>query len=166
MKRIISLSILLLFVFLPVLSSCGPDAQYRNDVSVSQLAEQILNSFGGSDSDFEEAESDYYTVNIGNPENLESYTILLPKQSGNFSEIGICKIKKGANASDVEKSVRAYIESQQKKLASFLSSYEPAEVEKIQNASVKIYGDYVIYFFLTKADQSRAYSAVESALKV
>ena len=167
MKKILCL-LLLCLLFVPFsLISCTPGTQdYRDDVPVSDLSSSMIRAIGEETSSFRHPDSDYFDINI-NTEGIggiETYEICLHTSSGNFSEIGICKVSSDKDADEVNKMLQTYVESQQKKLESFLANYEPEEVEKIQNATVQTFGRYVIYVFLTKDGQRAAFDAVKAKL--
>ena len=119
----------------------------------------------GDPSDYTEPESDFIPRNIGELNGLTDSSLRLHKVSSNFSEAGIFRLEDGDKAKETEKAVRAYIEKQQDYLKDFLSQYEAAEVEKINNAQVRTYGVYVVYAFLTKSDATAFFGEIEAALK-
>ena len=145
------------------LCACGPS--YRTDAEPSALMEKALRAMQGDPGDFTEPEEDFIERNIGDLQGLTGSSLRLHKQSGNFSEAGVFRFSDAKSASEAEQKVRAYVQSQQEYLGDFLAQYEAAEVEKINNAQVKVYGVYVAYGFLTKADASAFFDEISGQLK-
>ena len=163
MKKTVSLILILLTLGLVCLCACGPS--YRTDAEPSALMEKALRTMQGDPGDFTEPEEDFIDRNIGDLEGLVGSSLRLHRQSGNFSEVGIFRLSDAKSASEAEQKVRAYIQRQQEYLGDFLSQYEATEVEKINNAQVKVYGVYVVYGFLTKADANAFFGEIGEQLK-
>ncbi len=92
---------------------------------------------------------------------LIDYSVIKAKASKNINEFGIFRVNEG-HAKDMEAIIKAFVENQQESYRSM--NYFPEEVEKIDCATVKIYGNYVIYTFLNDADTEAFYSEIEKTI--
>lgn len=156
--KIISIVISFMLI-LTFLVSCGKS--YIDTVSSSDLANTAISSFvteGGTrvlDDDvilsFTDEELSY----------LRDYTVIKAKASKNINEIGIFRVEDG-KASDFKSFVDTYVSDTQRSYRSM--NYFPEEIEKIDCATVKVYGNYVIYSFLNEADTEAFYAAIENVI--
>lgn len=96
------------------------------------------------------------------PPFIKDYTVIKAKTAKNINEIGIFRVEKG-KMKEAKLLVAKYVLQLQKSYRAM--DYFPEEVEKIDNATVQIYGNYVIYSFLNEKDTEALYNSVEKALK-
>lgn len=96
------------------------------------------------------------------PSYLIDYIIVKAKTPKNINEIGIFKVEKDATK-DMEKLVQEYVSNLQQSYRNM--DYFPEEVEKIDCATVKVLGNYVIYSFLNENDTDAFYDALTNTLK-
>ncbi|MBO5715338.1 MAG: DUF4358 domain-containing protein [Clostridia bacterium] len=89
------------------------------------------------------------------------YTVVRAKNAKNINEIGIFKVENG-KAKELKHIIDAYLKEKQDAYRAM--DYFPEEVEKIDFATVKIFGNYVIYSFLNEADTEAFYKAIENEL--
>ncbi len=92
---------------------------------------------------------------------LKDYSVIKAKASKNINEFGIFRVEEG-HAKDLEAIIKAFVENQQESYRSM--NYFPEEIEKIDCATVKVYGNYVIYSFLNEADTEAFYSEIEKTI--
>lgn len=92
---------------------------------------------------------------------LKDYTVIKAKNAKNINEIGIFKVDSGSSKK-MKALVEAYVENLQKAYRAM--DYFPEEVEKIDCATVKVYGNYVIYSFLSENDTESFYNAIENVI--
>lgn len=135
---------------------------YTDKYSSTELYNSVSNSFstdGGInilDSDvifeFTDEELPY----------LEDYTVLKAKNAKNINEIGIFKVE-NTKAKDMKVLIEIYVSNLQQAYRAM--DYFPEEVEKIDCATVKVFGNYVVYSFLNEKDTQSFYDAIETTLK-
>lgn len=158
MKKII-LATALIILSAILLASCS---SYIDTVSASELAKIGESSFttdGGTkvlDDDFILELSDE-SISY-----LRDFTVIKANDAKNINEIGIFRVEDG-KASDMKDLVSAYVENLKKQYSSM--QYFPEEAEKYETATVKIFGNYVIYSFLNESDTEAFYDAVENAIR-
>ena len=96
------------------------------------------------------------------PSYLEEYAVLKANLAKNINEIGIFKVQND-KTDDMKKLVEIYINKLQSSYRAM--NYFPEETEKIDCATVKVFGNYVIYSFLNEKDTKAFYRSVKSNLK-
>ena len=96
------------------------------------------------------------------PEYLIDYTVIKSQNAKNIDEVCIFKVKEDKTA-EMKEIVQEYI---LKLRESYLTmNYFPEEEEKIDYATVRVYGNYVFYSFLSEYDTNLLYRNVKKALK-
>ena len=135
---------------------------YTDNYSSTDLYYEVVNSFstdGGTnvlDDDviyeFTDEELSY----------IKDYTVVKAKNAKNINEIGIFKVESG-NAKDMRALIQAYVSNLQQAYRAM--DYFHEEVEKIDCATVKVFGNYVIYSFLNEKDTESFYDAIENTIK-
>ena len=95
-------------------------------------------------------------------EYLIDYTVVRANNAKNINEIGIFRVET-ATQNKMKNVLERYVQNKQ---ASYRSmNYFPEETEKIDFATVKIIGNYVIYSFLNESDTISFYKAIEKTLE-
>ena len=155
------LSILLITVLLLTLVSCGGD--YIDTVSSSELATAAIayvTTEGGTRVLDDDVILEFVEDDV--PSYLRDYTVIKANNAKNINEIGIFRVEDG-KASDMKEIVERYVSMLQSDYRN--QPYFPEEVEKIDFATVKVYGNYVVYSFLNESDTEAFYTAIENNLK-
>ena len=152
--------VLILLVLLLVGCSGGKDSAYKDDVAVADLAAAVDASI---DSEALIAMEDSYLRNAMqlDPEAFGEYAVKINSKGVNIDEYGIFKAPKGGSAEDVQKAAQGYL---QLRLDTWMPEYMPQELPKLENASVKVCGNYVMYAILGDEAADAAFAAFEDAL--
>ena len=163
------LSLLLALTLILPLAACD-GGKYRDDLTAAQLTDSITAALPAGDgwrqvsnayispSSWGEDYADYLAK-------VDEYRILVSENSDmNIDEVGVflCKTEKDAKA--VKGFVENYLAAKAAQLKPLLESYNPAEMPKLNNATVTVLGRYVVYTILSSADTATAGSAAEKAL--
>lgn len=155
-----TVAILALLLALSLLASCTES--YIDTVSPRDLLQVGLSAVDGfGDARFED-EDFILEITSDTLDCLMDFQVVTAKDAKNINEIGIFRAKDG-KASELKPYIDAYVEGMQKTYRAM--DYFPEEVEKIDNATVKVFGNYVVYTFLGEVNTDAFYSAVESAVK-
>ncbi|MGM9631540.1 MAG: DUF4358 domain-containing protein [Eubacteriales bacterium] len=96
------------------------------------------------------------------PEYLRDFAVVRSNDAKNINEIGVFRAQQG-HATEVFDMASRYIQSKQSMYRAM--NYFPEEQEKVDNATVKIFGNYVVYSFLNEKDTSALYTEISDALK-
>ena len=146
------------------ISSCSKIIPYRDDVSCIKIAENISEHINAVDgySAYGEEQIDFFFEATELP---DDYALLYSTQIDDINEIGVFHCADKDSAQALSQIVSSYVEGQQTGQKSFISSYAPKEVPKLENAQVRTYGNYVIYLILNSNDQLEAWETVEKMLQ-
>lgn len=136
--------------------------KYTDDCTSNELYELVSDSFL-TDGGIKILEDDVILEFAEEkPSYLIDYVVIKAKNAKNINEIGIFKVEKG-NDRKMKSEVEEYVANLQKTYRAM--DYFPEEVEKIDCATVKVFGNYVVYSFLNENDTEAFYSAIEKELK-
>ena len=80
------------------------------------------------------------------------------------NEIGVFRASSEQDVEAVRAMVQAYLDDQTVNLRSFAANYSHADMAKIDNAGVEIYGVYVVYYILDAEAETTALDAVKGLL--
>ena len=92
---------------------------------------------------------------------LKDFVMVKAKNAKNINEYGIFRVENG-KAEEMKALVSAYVENLQKIYRAM--DYFPEEVEKIDFATVKVFGNYVVYSFLNESDTDAFHSAIKAEI--
>ncbi len=168
MKRIL-LILLAILMLLSTLVSCGGE-KYRNDLTSAQVMEQIKAAIPSEEgyrqvSDGFISESSWganYTVLLENV--TDHYIAVSEKSDMNVDEIGVFHVKDGSKVDDLKTIVSDYVKARTMQHRDLLVSYNPAELPKLDEAEVKVCGNYIYYSILSEERTELAENAFEAAL--
>ena len=96
------------------------------------------------------------------PSYLIDHLVIKAKIAKNINEIGIFRVEKGST-NEMKDLVERYVSILQESYRAM--DYFPEEIEKINNARVKVLGSYVIYSFLNERDTESFYNAIENEIR-
>ena len=92
---------------------------------------------------------------------LVDYTVVRANNAKNINEFGIFKVENG-KAKELKPVIEKYLKEKQESYRAM--DYFPEEVEKIDFATVKVFGNYVVFSFLNEADTEAFYKTIENEL--
>ncbi len=94
-------------------------------------------------------------------DHISAFSVLINASGMTQDEYGIIKVDSEENIEAVKASVRSYLDS---KLAAFTGDYTPEEKPKLENASIKVFGNFVVYCTLSEEHTAIVFDAVEQTL--
>ena len=160
-KKLIIIAIAIVVIVALVLVLLLTGKKYDDTLSAKELYSKIENSIttdGGvrilDDDVILEITDDDLTY-------LVDYTVVRANNAKNINEIGIFKVENG-KAKELKPVIEKYLKEKQESYRAM--DYFPEEVEKIDFATVKVFGNYVVFSFLNEADTEAFYKAIENEL--
>jgi hypothetical protein len=160
--------LLALTLTLPLTACDG--GKFRDDVTAAQLADSVTASLSATDGWRQVSES-YISASLWGEDyadyldKVTEYRIVVSENSDmNIDEVGIFLCKSEKDAKTVAQFARDYVDTKKLHLSDQLKSYNPAELPKLDYATVNVMGRYVMYTLLSSADTTTAGSAMEKAL--
>ena len=92
---------------------------------------------------------------------LKDFVMIRANNTKNINEYGIFRVENG-KAEDMKNLISTYVENKQKTYRAM--EYFPEETEKIDCATVQIFGNYVVYSFLNENDTDALHNAVKNQI--
>lgn len=163
MKKSVVTAIFAIVITLPMLlCACGTaSVSYASDVPVAELASAADGALGFAET-LTEVPDDYIRGMMSiDPADFAEHTVKIRASGANIDEYGIFKTAEGASVSDTEAVAKAYLAM---RLDIWMDEYMPEEKPKLEKASVRVMGDYVVYCILDEASKDAVFGAVEAAL--
>ncbi len=161
MKKIISL-ILLLALTASLFVSCTK-TQYKDDVSIQAVSDKI-EELVSVDGGYNTLSDDYLQFYFKLPAGVTESVVMQSVKSEDITEFGVFKADK-KTVDDLEEAIEDYLNDHEESLVPQVNMYAPEEAPKIENASVRVFGNYVVYLVMEKDDQRVVYDAIEALLK-
>lgn len=156
MKKYLCVALTLLFV--AVLVSCNMMSDdisiWRDGIEAEDIAESLKSSLTAKDG-WDEVENDYvsrmnfgdgYDVIISSVDDWHIVTSEHPEINADM--IGVFHVNNPDNREAVIDNIRDYVQAQKLRLSEVFGNYVASEQPKIDNAQVKVCGNYVLITFL------------------
>ena len=161
MKKIASMVLLFGLVFI---MGCKPPVAYRDDVSCQSLTDAVCDrlrdeggyaAFGDEHLRFFFSETDRYT----------DQSLVYTVRSENIDEIGVFHAESDGDIEELRLLCESYIKTIREENRAFIESYAPREAQKLDAATVRVFGRYVVYAVLTEEDTAAAFETIEARLQ-
>lgn len=159
-KRTLQMILLALVLLLP---SCKKQ-EYLDEVSCYDLCEAVIiaeDEIG----EYEAYGEDYIEYFFENTSLHNDFRIIYSRESDDIDELGIFRTDSTEKTDELLGIVEKHISSYQKDQRSFIASYAPEELSKLDNAEIKVFGNYVVYAIMDEDDKKEAFSVIEEKLK-
>lgn len=151
MKRVIIIT--LLCVIICQIFSCD-EKEYTNKLSCSEISESLKREISVPEGEFSEYNADEIKFFFPNGTIYDDITIIFSKDPTDICELGILHAQNESDAQILLKDAKAYIKNLQEEKREFLSNYAPEEIEKLNSAEARKFGNYVI-FTVSALDEKR-----------
>ena len=156
--RIISAGVAALLL-LGLLAGCGGSGK---NMQVQELVEAVNEALGTEDS-MADSDGTFLGLTGADPDTLGRYHILINRYGANIDEYGIFRCgedKDDLSAQQIKALVESYLA---RRLEIWMEEYMPEEKPKLENAEVRVQGNYVMYCILSDADKATAFKAFDDA---
>ena len=147
-------------------AGCRATPAYADDVSAQAVAQAAMDTIGSSD-DYMDGTSNYFSYYFEGEQAaalVDDCRLMFHRVETNVNEIGVFHVTDKQRTAEVEQMVHKYLEQQTKYLRSFAANYSPKDITKIDNAGVRVLGNYVISYILTPEDEQTVLGAVHDVL--
>ncbi len=159
-KKAFPIFLLLIILILP---SCAK-REYTDDVGCYDLCEAVIADEGDTD-EYESYGTDYLEYFFENTSLPNDFRIIYSRESDDIDELGVFHTENEDAAKEMSVLAENYLSEFQKDQRSFISSYAPEELPKLDNAEVKVFGNYVVYAIMDEDDKKDAFSIIEENLR-
>ena len=144
-----------------LLSACGSKSKVKDDVSVETVAQAVDTAIGNA-GDLVAVDENYISGSMKmDVSDYGEYIVKINAYGANVDEYGIFHGKDADQTAEIAKAVEAYLKM---RVDTWMDEYMPEEKPKMEAATYKTVGNYVVYAVLEDASQQAAFDAVESAL--
>ncbi len=154
---------ILILTFLLLLCSCSKKVNYRNDISCAELTEK-LSETAPIDNGYLEHGEEQIKFFFDDTRLQDDFSILYSAKVEDINEIGVFHCPNEASAQRLYEIVENYLDETEKTQTNFIMSYAPMEIKKLDDAEVKLYGNYVIYAILDDEHQKDLWRTAENTL--
>ncbi len=156
------LPFLLITAMLLCVVSCGENtASYASDIAVSDLA-AVADAALGGEHPLTVVPDDYIIgMNQVDVSVFADYVVKMQTVGANIDEYGIFKAPDSESVDSIEQIAKDYI---QMRIDTWNPSYLAEDRPKVDNATVKVMGQYVMYCILADDAKSAVFTAVENKL--
>lgn len=155
---------LLVLLLLAALPSCHKKEEYSDTLSAEELANKITSALGDGE--------DYLTDDTGLtdsyfslPSSVTEHTVRYTADTNNIDEFGVYHVTRGGTKELEAMLVEKYLEMAYLNNREWYDSYIPEETEKLRDAEVRTFGNYVVYAILDQSERNTVFKTVERALE-
>ena len=157
MKRLLILLLALVTCF----SFVGCSKKYVTNVSALKISEALQRSII-TDKGYKEPSESFLSINLGIPEHyIIDFRIVVANDVTNENEIGVFRSTSQSDATEIAKYCQKYLNNVK---ANFDPNGDPDEAEKVNNATVHIFGIYVVYTVLSPEDTDYALIVIDNLI--
>ena len=158
--KLMRICLLLLSCALLFFCSCRGTA-YRDDVSCDELCE-IFEEL--SPLELSEYDSDYISLVINDISICDDCCIIYSDDAANIDEFGVFHAKNNADTQKLYEAVSEYVSELKDGQRTFIMSYAPDEIPKLDGARIERFGNYIVYSIADTKTANKTISAIANAL--
>ena len=145
------------------LCSCSR-SQYADDVACTDLSKHMRNVLGDGQ-EYTEFDSTHREFYFEDSDEYDDCSLIYSTDTNDINEIGVFHTKNGDAADDIAEDCREYIADMKENSRTFISSYAPTELPKLDGAEVRRFGNYVVYTVLPTDKAEAVFDAVREMLE-
>ncbi len=153
--------IFLAFSTLFCLFSCKSTKSYKDDLSPAELAEIAEEAL--SSGEFLSAAEGYLEDYLPLSQDSDAHIVCFSSDGNNLDEFGIWQLSSDAPEM-IRGKLEGYLAESLTRNREFYDSYIPQETPKLQNAEVRVFGNYVVYAILNDRDRAIFFETIERSL--
>ena len=154
---------ILVIALLCCIPACKSSIAYRDDLSIASLMESVRGGLNHQ-IQYSRAGADYHNEYFTMPDFVQEKDVYFSAEGNNINEFGIFRVTEG-NAEAMAMHLKNYLSSSLEKNRDFYASYIPEEIEKLRDAEVRGYGNYVAYALLDRNSRNNFFSSLEDGLR-
>ncbi len=147
---------LILVIAMATFVGCSSD-EAASDIAVADLATAVDTAISADS--LVAVEQNYLTNSMQiDVENFSEFAVKVNSTGVNIDEYGIFKVKDDIDVEEARKGIVAYLQVREDTWMGYL----PEELPKLEAASVKVEGQYIMYAILSDEQSELAYDAFEA----
>ena len=98
-------------------------------------------------------------------DNFDSYSVLFSTSGDDIGEVGVFHAISNDESTELLDDVVDYLTRMKEEKEAFVRNYLPEELQKLEQAKVKRFGNYVVFTVLSEAQSDAAFKKIEQILK-
>ena len=155
-------SVICVMLCLISLASCEKKA-YTDTAECKDLGDTLISAIddGQEYLDHDGTHTEFY---FEDTEEYDDCRLMYSADTNDINEVGIFHAPNSKKAAELEESCREYIENMREDDRSFIASYAPEELPKLDGAQVRRFGNYVVYTVLPSDKTESVLSRLEDTL--
>ena len=159
MKRIL---LLLLLTALWLSTACG--VSYTDSVPAEALGSAVLSALPSPD-DYALYGQDYVSAYFPVSDNPTDFYIAYSVTAEDVGEFGIFRMADEEGAKLMKSAIDSYLNDMRSTQLSFLQTYAPREVAKLEEAEARVLGSYAVYAILSQEDRATLFETIDKQIK-
>lgn len=148
-------------VFFTFCSSEG----FSDSLECEELSNVLEKKLSVPDGEFGEYSSEDLLLFFPDKDLYDDFYAIYSKDSTDVSELGVLHASSSENAKKLFEDAQLYIKELQEQKREFLRSYSPSELEKLNCAEARRFGNYVIFTVSEQDEKSQIFQKAEEVLK-
>lgn len=146
-----------------VLPSCSR-SEYTDTVKCADLGKQMTDTLedGQEYLEFDSTHRDFY---FEDSDEYDDCYLMYSSDTNDINEIGVFHASSDERAEDMLEDCRDYIEDMKENSRAFIASYAPEQLPKLDSATVRRFGNYVIYTVLPEDKAEAVFQRIEESLR-
>lgn len=138
---------------------------YSDSMECSRLLTKLEKELSVPNGEFVEYSTSEISFFFPDSELYDDFCIVYSADSVDIVELGAMHASSEANAARLLEDAKNYIRELQEQKKAFIESYSPAELEKLNCAEARRYGNYVIFTIAEQSEKSKIFENAELLLK-
>lgn len=159
MKKILPLFCAVLA--LGLLAACGSGSKVKDDVAAADVSKAVVAALPAES--FTAASETYVTgvMKMDGP-SFKGFDVEVNSKGENIDMFGVFQGTDEKQTAEIKKACEDYL---QMRKDTWMPEYMPAERPKLDDAEIKVAGNYVMFAILSESDKTAAFGAFEKALQ-
>ena len=146
------------------LFSCKSGGEYADDIPCAEILDTVEEQIP-IDLGYESFGGDHIKYYFENTELDDDHSLRYSTASEDINEMGIFHAPNEGDAKKLKEITERYLDGLLEEKGAFIGSYAPKELEKLENAEARIFGNYVAYAILSEDDRKLFFDTIEAKLK-
>ena len=147
-----------------IFTSCSTKS-YSSKSDCRELSQSLMREISVPDGEFSQYTEEEVQIFFSSPELYDDISIMYSKDSTDIAELGILHATTEEKSDKLFEEAKLYIKNLQEQKREFLNNYSPEEVEKLNSAEVRKFGNYIIFTVAEPDDKNYVFSKAEELLK-
>ena len=145
------------------LTSCSSDG-FRDGIACKDVGSSITDTLDDG-KEYLEYDENHRKLYFEDSEHYDDCYLAYSSDTGDINEFGVFHAPDSEHAEDIYEDCMDYVEDLKENSRSFIASYAPEEIPKLDGATVRRYGNYVVYTVLPDKKTNDIFSKIEESLK-